>query len=98
MFQRSYRSSDGVPDVSRPEKLAGTGFNEILEVAAQVYVPIGAEANRWIGTNEFLEIAELWGRSDLCFGNGDANGLTLEASIGSDTALNERSLKTLPRS
>jgi hypothetical protein len=77
----------GAPDVSLPDKLAGAGFNEILEEATQAYVPIGAEASRWIGTNEFFEIAELWGRSDLCFGNGDADGLTLDASIGNDTAL-----------
>lgn len=77
----------GVPDVSRPESLRHTRFDEILEIAAQVYVPMGRQPNRWIGSEEFSEIADNWGRSNLCFGNGDAHGLTLEATIGEDTAL-----------
>ncbi len=77
----------GLPDVSRPERLRRARFDEILEIAAQVYVPMGREESRWIGTGEFSKIAENWGRSNLCFGNGDAHGLTLEASIGEDTAL-----------
>lgn len=77
----------GLPDISRPESLRRTGFDEILEMAAQVYVPMGRDESRWIGAGEFSKIAEKWGRSNLCFGNGDAHGLTLETSIGEDSAL-----------
>ena len=53
----------GFPDVSRPEAPGVSGLHEMLEVAAQVYVPIGREVSRWIGTGEFSAIAEKWGTS-----------------------------------
>jgi hypothetical protein len=77
----------GVPDVSRPEAPGVSGLHDTLEIAAQVYVPIGRKVNRWIGTSEFSAIAEKWGTLDHCYGNGDPQGLTLETSFGDDTAL-----------
>jgi hypothetical protein len=77
----------GVPDVSRPERLRIDGLDDILEMAAQVYVPMGSGASRWIGTDEFRFLADSWGRSDYCFGTGDDQGLTLETSFRSDSAL-----------
>ncbi|HEY7247634.1 MAG TPA: hypothetical protein VH678_27500 [Xanthobacteraceae bacterium] len=77
----------GVPDHSRPAALRDAGLDEMLEVIAQVYVPLGQQQSRWTGTDEFEKFAEEWGRSDLCFGNGDTTGLTLETPFGNDTAL-----------
>lgn len=74
-------------NVSRPEALISAGLEEILEVAAHAYVPIGNETNRWIGTEEFKSVVEDWGKSDLCFGFGDDQGLTLETPFGDDSAL-----------
>ena len=77
----------GVPDVSRPERLRIDGLDDILEIAAQVYAPMGKDASRWIGTDEFRSIADKCGQSDYCLGSGDDQGLTLETSFGSDSAL-----------
>ena len=77
----------GAPDVSRPEGLRIDGLDDILELAAQVYAPIGRDASRWIGTDEFRSIADKCGQSDYCLGSGDDQGLTLETSFGSDSAL-----------
>jgi hypothetical protein len=59
----------------------------MLDVAELVYAPRGNEANRWAGTGEFEAIAETWGRSDLCFGIGDPQELTLETPFGEASAL-----------
>lgn len=77
----------GTPDISRPAHLRDAGLDDILEVAAQVYVPIGKESNRWSGHDEFSQFAENYARNDHCFGTGDETGLTLETPFGSDTAL-----------
>jgi hypothetical protein len=77
----------GVPDTSRPQHLAVSGLDEILETAAQEYVPIGQEISRWIGKNEFSEFAESYARNDHCFGFGNEKGLTVETPFASDTAL-----------
>lgn len=77
----------GVPDTSRPPGMDAIGLDEILQVAADIYVPIGDEPSRWIGTNEFEAIAKQWGQTDNTFGFGDAGGLTLETPFGGDSAL-----------
>jgi hypothetical protein len=73
--------------LSRPEGAKLDGLDPILEAAELVYAPMGNETNRWVGAGEFATIAERWGRSDLCFGIGDAEGLTLETPFGQDSAL-----------
>jgi hypothetical protein len=77
----------GVADASRPENLADAGLAEVLEVAAQVYAPIGREDSRWIGESEFSESAENYAQNDNCFGFGDEKGLSAETPFGSATAL-----------
>jgi hypothetical protein len=77
----------GSPDTSRPEALKDAGLDEILEVVAQVYAPLGEKPSRWAGTDEFEKFAEQYGRSDACFGFGDPSGMTLETPFGSDSAL-----------
>jgi len=62
-------------------------LDDILEVVAQIYAPIGKEPSRFAGHNEFEEFAENYARNDNCFANGDANGLPLETPFGSDSAL-----------
>jgi hypothetical protein len=75
------------PDVSSPGGMKLKGLDPILGFAANVYAPIGNEQNRWVGTGEFEAHAERWGRSELCFGTGDAQGLTMEVPFGQDSAL-----------
>lgn len=77
----------GTPDTSSPEGRPLEKLDDILELAAHLYVPAGQEPSRWIGTKEFQEIASNWGRSVHCFGNGDDQGLTLETPFGEDSAL-----------
>jgi hypothetical protein len=77
----------GAPDVSRPEHLAHAGNHGILSLAEHVFVPLGQEKCRWIGTGEFFDFAEKYARNDDCFGAGDETGLTLETPFGSDSAL-----------
>jgi hypothetical protein len=76
----------GMPDVSRPEALAGSGLDPMLEFAAHAYAPAGREENRWMGTDEFSTIAEGW-ESEYCYGLSDERGLSLETSFGNETAL-----------
>lgn len=59
----------------------------ILEVANEIFVPAGQTRSRWAGTNEFSDFADAWGRSDLCFANGDDTGLTAEVPFGPRSAL-----------
>jgi hypothetical protein len=77
----------GTPNKSRPPHGATAQPNPVLEIAAQVYVPIGKEQCRWIGTSEFTEFAERYALNDNCFGSGSATGLTVETPFGSDSAL-----------
>lgn len=62
-------------------------YDEVLEVAALIYDPEGKKPSRWSSTNEFIEFAERYARSDHCFGMGDISGLTFETPFGSDSAL-----------
>jgi hypothetical protein len=74
-------------DKSKPSFLGNQGLDPILEIAAQIYVPIGREKNRWLGSGEFSNIINRWNTIENCYGNGDDAGLTLETSFGDDTAL-----------
>jgi hypothetical protein len=77
----------GKPDTSRPAALGDAGLDDILEVIANVYAPLGQDPSRWADTDEFEQFAEKWGKSDNCFGFGDATGMTLETPFGNDSAL-----------
>jgi hypothetical protein len=61
--------------------------DEILGILNGIYVPEGKKRSRWEGTDEFVNFAENYGRSDGCFGNGDKSGLTLETPFGDESAL-----------
>jgi hypothetical protein len=75
------------PDKSKPSFLGDQGLDPILEIAAEIYVPIGREKNRWLGSGEFSNIINRWNTIENCYGNGGDAGLTLETSFGDDTAL-----------
>lgn len=78
----------GEADLSGPRVAAQDGtVDDILNVAQEVFVPLGKETSRWEGIEEFAEIAAQWGRSDMCFGNGGPEGLTLETPFGELSAL-----------
>ena len=62
-------------------------FDEMLTVMGALYIPMGEEPSRWSACDEFEQVAEKYGRSDVCFGNGDPDGLTLETPFGDDSAL-----------
>jgi hypothetical protein len=77
-----------VPDVSLPSESAATDhLDEMLNVAELCYLPMGQNASRWTGSGEFAQVAERFGKSDLCFGTGGQDGLTLETPFGSSSAL-----------
>lgn len=61
--------------------------DEILAVAETVYAPFGREPSRWAGKDEFEQFVERYGRNDVCFGDGDSTGLTLETPFGDDSTL-----------
>ncbi len=73
----------GGPRVAKPDHL----LDDILNVAQVVFAPAGQESSRWSGSDEFGDIAERFGRSDMSFGNGGPEGLTLETPFGSSSAL-----------
>lgn len=76
------------PDFSYPAHAPNVVFHDdILNVPAQIYMPLGKKENRFADSEELEQIAERFGRNDLCFGMGDRNGLTLETPIGSQSAL-----------
>jgi hypothetical protein len=75
----------GEPDFASGEK--ARVLDGILEVVAQVYAPIGTQESRWGKCPEFAAFAEQYGRSDVCFGQGDPTGLTFETPCGSDSFL-----------
>ena len=77
----------GTWDVSGPMVSSDVGYDQMTETLELVYGPVGQEPNRWIGSLEFEEFAEQWGRSDLCFGMGDPSGLTLETPLGSGSIM-----------
>jgi hypothetical protein len=77
----------GAPDMSRPQALRREGLDDILWVVDQVFAPLGKNPSRWVGTGEFEAFAEKWAQCDLCFGFGDASGMTLETPFGNDSAL-----------
>jgi hypothetical protein len=78
----------GLPDVSLPsESASAADLDDILNVADACYVPLGQQASRWRGSDEFARIAQRFGRNDLCFGMGGPEGLTLETPAGSSSAL-----------
>jgi hypothetical protein len=60
--------------------------DEILGTIAQVYLPAGQEASRWITSGEFEELLPLLRHGNL-FANGDRSGFTAEMAFGKDTAL-----------
>lgn len=62
-------------------------LDDILEVADQIFVPAGARPSRWNGSDEFATFAQLFGKSEDCFANGDQTGLTAEVPFGSGSAL-----------
>ena len=76
----------GVPDVSSLNEIRKSQ-DEILNVPQEIYVPAGKQPSNWIDTGEFEEIAQRFGKSDVCFGNGDSSGLTLETPFGDNSAL-----------
>lgn len=51
----------GAPDISRPEALRDEGLDDILEVIAEVFAPLGETPSRWEETGEFEVFAEKWG-------------------------------------
>ena len=77
----------GVPDKSRSDALVGLDLHETLWLADQMYMPIGKEANRWVGAGEFQSVVEQMGTTERSYGNADDGGLTIETSFGHDTAL-----------
>ncbi len=78
----------GRADTSGPRLVErGRSIDNMLNVAQAVFVPIGQEACRWAGSDEFGEIAERFGRSDMSFGTGGPEGLTLETPFGTSSAL-----------
>ena len=79
------RMMGGIADTSGPR--TEEPIDDILNVAHELYVPIGKERCRWHDSTEFKEIAERFGRTNMCFGNGDSSGLTLETPFGNDSAL-----------
>lgn len=76
------------PNLSGPRFECGDHtFDDILNVGEHVLRPMGQGPSRWLGQAEFGDIASRFGQGDLCFGNGDETGLTLETPFGSDSAL-----------
>jgi hypothetical protein len=73
----------GRSHVSGPGNAAPDAFvDDILGVDAAVFGPEGQAPSRWLECAEFAAVAETYGRSDTCWGNGDRSALALETPYG----------------
>lgn len=61
-------------------------LDDMLGVGAD-YAFRGRAQSKWIGTGEFEEVIDKWGRSDSAFGTADETGLTIETPFGDNSAL-----------
>jgi len=61
--------------------------DEVLETAHLVYRPMGEAPSAWTGCDEFARFAEAYGRTDVCYGQADADRLTFEVPFGDTSAL-----------
>jgi hypothetical protein len=64
-----------------------TEIDDILNVAQVIFRPVGQESSKWISSAEFGAIAERYGSSDLSFGTGGPDRLTLETPFGKSSSL-----------
>jgi hypothetical protein len=78
----------GQADRSQPPQCNSKNNREdFLSCVQSDYVSLGKEPSRWIGTGEFENIIDKWGRCDNGFGFADEKGLSLETPFGDRTAL-----------
>jgi hypothetical protein len=63
------------------------GFDDILKIEGSTFAVEGKKQSKWIGTGEFEEIIDKWGRCDTGFGFADEAGLSLETPFGDHTAI-----------
>jgi hypothetical protein len=62
-------------------------LDDLMWLVDSHYRPAGAGESRWQSCSEFEEFAERYGRTEICYGNGDSKGLSLETPFGDDTVL-----------
>jgi hypothetical protein len=77
----------GTPERYRPERAEPNGASDNLEDFEFSYLDNGKKPSRFAKTGEFEMFAAEYAKSDICFGNGDGFGLTLETPFGRDSAL-----------
>jgi hypothetical protein len=85
--------------LSRGEKLVGSGtpalvngsirptVNGVLNIHRDLLIPEGKEPSRWTGSEEFEAYIEERGKSDICFGFSNQDGMSFETPFGSNSAL-----------
>lgn len=86
LAERFGKELDTKPALSGPHGQLLQEQSEALSLLEQFYLPAGQDTNRWIGTGEFLAIAEGL-PADRFFVNADDSGLALELAFGARTAL-----------
>lgn len=73
---------------SGPAGTAPSGHvDKLLGVVETLFLPAGETASRWAGSDEFKELAEAYGSNEICYGDGDEHGATLETVFANDTAI-----------
>lgn len=63
--------------------------DKLLDVVESLFLPAGEAPSRWAGSDEFKELADTYGSSEICYGDGDDKGATLETVFANDTAIVE---------
>lgn len=63
--------------------------DKILDVVEALFLPAGEGTSRWAGSDEFKELTDNYGSNDICYGDGDDKGATLETVFANDTAIVE---------
>lgn len=76
----------GKVDRSSPVHKVRTGLDGMLGVEQEI-AAYGQHQSKWIGTGEFEEIIDKWGRTETTLGIADQGTLLIETPFGDETAM-----------
>lgn len=73
--------------LNEPRPKSDETLDDMLGIEEETFIPQGEGESRWIGTGEFDQIIEKWGRGEFTYGHSNEMGLTLEVSFGEHSSI-----------